>query len=213
MTCDCPMGAALPDLVLSDCPFEFGQLQKVIVQRLTTVSGGVVTANSVSAASVKASWTALMSAVDGTKVLVLPQVYAPSIVPGDANVFGENSNDTPNGEGITVGENCATATGNFSQQPAEVVVALRSLMCENIGVYLVNAAGKIYGLDSNDTTTTPPETDHIKPIPIKNFFVKGYEMGTMDNPTKNDFSFKLSPEWYKGLLGITPTDFDALSEL
>lgn len=201
MICDCPRGANIESVQLKNCPFEFGQLRMLVVQR---VYNGTEL-NKIANPETFANWTAAKKATDSTKVVALPNVYAPSITPGDRQVFGENSNDTPDGAGIVMGEYATTVTGNFAQQSPDTIEQIKKLECEVLGVYLVNSAGKIVGKKDS--------TDGIKPIPIKAFFVKGYETGTMDNPTKNDWQFKMNADWYEDLKIVTPTDFDALLQL
>ena len=39
LICDCPLAESLPDVPLNDCPDSFGQIQKVIFQRLENALG------------------------------------------------------------------------------------------------------------------------------------------------------------------------------
>lgn len=204
--CNCPLGESLPTIEMQDCPFEFGQLRMIIAQRLkqTTSDGEVL--NKISNPSTLASWTALKTATDDTKVIRLPYVHNPAMTPGDSKIFGENSNETPDGAGIVMGENPTTVSGNFAQQPMKVIQQLKQLECEKLGIYLVDSAGRIYGKEDLE------EDDSIKPIPIKSFFIKSPEVGNSDNPTKSDFQLKLDPHWYFDIEIVTPS-FNALIEL
>ena len=208
MICDCPRGASIESVEINGCPFEFGQLRFAIVQRMH--SNG--TLNQIDDPSLKASWTAVKNATDSTKVVALPNFYSPSIVPGDRQIVGENSNDTPDGIGIVLGEGASTISGNFSQAHPVTISQLKKLECEQLGIYLVNASGRIFGKKAtpSDSATTAVS---ISPIPIKSFFVKGYETGSMDNPTKNDFQMKMPANWAEDLEIVKPTDFNALLEL
>ena len=82
LICDCPLAASLPDVPLSDCPDSFGQIQKVIFQRLESAAGvkNVFTSPDKDITK-KASWTALLEASDGTKVVVSPYITAPTTEP------------------------------------------------------------------------------------------------------------------------------------
>jgi hypothetical protein len=203
MICNCPLGATLPDINLQDCPSEFGQLQKLVVMRVKKADGSL---NEISDVDKLASWTTAKTAEDDTKVVVLPMVHNPTVTPGDSKIFGENSNETPNGAGIVMGENPTTLAGNFAQQPMSVIQQIKALECEKIGVFMVNSAGQIFGKKGSADNA-------LKPIPIKAFFVKAPELGNSENPMKSDFQGKMDWDWYHDTELITPTDFDALLEL
>jgi hypothetical protein len=209
MICNCPLGTALPDINLQDCPSEFGQLQKLVVMRVKKADGSL---NEIENPEVIASWTTAKTAVDDTKVVVLPMVHNPSVTPGDSKIFGENSNETPDGAGIVMGENPTTLAGNFAQQPMNVIQQIKALECEKIGVFMINAAGQIFGKKGTETEGETPSTA-LKPIPIKAFFVKAPELGNSENPMKSDFQCKMDWDWYHDTMTVTPTDFDALLEL
>ena len=89
LICDCPLGAALPDVPLSDCPESFGQIQKVLFQRMESTAGKknefVELTNSIKELS---SWSTLLQASDGTKVVPSPFITAPNNEPGAARTYG-----------------------------------------------------------------------------------------------------------------------------
>jgi hypothetical protein len=201
--CNCPLGASLQSVDLQSCPWEFGQLQRIMVMRLKAEDGSI---NEISEPSVLATWTSAKSVEDSGKVVMLPNVFNPTITPGDSKIFGENSNETPDGAGIVMGENPTTLSGNFSQQSPTVIQAIKSLECEKIGIFMINASGRIYGKKGEAEGS-------IRPIPVKAFFVKAPELGNSENPTKSDFQCKMEWDWYHELTEVKPTDFDALLEL
>jgi len=111
LNCSCPVGAALSDVATSACPSEMGQIQKVVFQRIYSSSG---TKNKFVKASadpkVKASWTPLIAAVDGTKVVTSPYLDGFVVEPGAENTYG-SGNSIRNGMPIVVGREPSKATG------------------------------------------------------------------------------------------------------
>ena len=92
LLCNCPADAALPSIVLSECLESFGQIQNSFFSVFTTP--GVK--NTIATPLLKASWTALLSATAGTKIVVSPYVENPTSEPGAARKFG-GGNATLNG--------------------------------------------------------------------------------------------------------------------
>ena len=201
--CNCPLGASLQSVDTQACPWEFGQLQRILVMRIKANDGDL---NELAEPAVLATWTSAKSSEDSGKVVTLPTIFNPSITPGESKIFGENSNETPDGAGIVMGETASTLAGNFSQQQPSVIQAIKSFECENIGIFIINAAGHIYGKKGKTEGA-------IRPIPAKSFFVKAPELGSSETPTKSEFQFKMEWDWYHDLLEVKPTDFDALLEL
>ena len=85
ITCQCPLADALPKIPNAACPVSFGQIQKVAFQKLRKATGE---ANEFKADAAlitkKASWTPLLSAEDGTKIVVSPYINSPADSGGDA---------------------------------------------------------------------------------------------------------------------------------
>ena len=94
--CTCPVGTALPAVPNSSCPQDFGQIQKIAFQRVFTSGTTKNSFTTAAAIELLASWTAKLSANDGTKVVVSPYVEAPASDGGDAITVG-GGNDTPGG--------------------------------------------------------------------------------------------------------------------
>ena len=202
--CSCPAGAALPTVPNASCPQDFGQVQKIIFQRIFKTAG---TKNSFTqTASIKqlSSWSALFSANDGTKSVITPYVEAPTSDGGDAITFG-GGNDTVGGTTKVIGRNPVNMSFVMRQMTQDVIKALKGLQCEDeLGVYLVNGDGQILALSSAENTYTP--------IPIRSLFISDLKLMGLDNPDENALSFSFLPNWSDDAKVVTP-DFNPLTDL
>ena len=202
--CSCPAGAALPSVPNASCPQDFGQIQKIIFQRIFKTAG---TKNSFTqTASIKqlSSWTALFSASDGTKCVITPYVEAPTADGGDAITFG-GGNDTVGGTTKVIGRNPVNMSFVMRQMTQDVIKALKGLQCEDeLGVYLVNGDGQILAISSAENTYTP--------IPIRSLFISDLKLMGLDNPDENALSFSFLPNWSDDAKVVTP-EFNPLTDL
>lgn len=208
LLCNCPAGAALADIPISECPESFGQVQKVIFQRIFSTGS---TKNSFVAATadpkLKASWTPLLTAADGSKVVQSPYIQAPTTEAGAAKTYG-GGNETLGGIEIIIGREPTSFTGNILRSTQDTIAALKTFMCETVGVYLVDEFGRIGALVDNRTTPTK-----YSPIPIQGLFVGDKSLGGLEAPDMNVVSWKFFPNWSDNLAILTPTDFNALTDL
>jgi len=208
LNCGCPVGAALSDVATSACPSEMGQIQKVVFQRIYSASG---TKNKFVKASadpkVKASWTPKIAASDGTKVVTSPYLNAPTSEAGAIKTYG-SGNAVLGGMPIVVGREPSTFNATILQQPQTVIAALKTFMCEEVGIFLIDENGRI-GLIA-DNATTPA---NYFPIPIKTLFVGDKKLGGFDEPDMNTISWNFEPNWSDNLVFVDPTDFNALTDL
>ena len=93
LICQCPAAAAITDVPNVTCPENFGQIQKVAFQRLTKADGTKNSFTSTASILLKASWTPLLSAADGSKVVVSPYINAPADSGGDARLSSGGNDD------------------------------------------------------------------------------------------------------------------------
>lgn len=202
--CSCPAGAALPAVPNASCPQDFGQVQKIIFQRIFKTAG---TKNSFTqSASIKqlSSWTALFSASDGTKCVITPYVEAPTSDGGDAITFG-GGNDTVGGTTKVIGRNPVNMSFVMRQMTQDVIKALKGLQCEDeLGVYLVNGDGQILAVSTKDNEYTP--------IPIRSLFISDLKLMGLDNPDENALSFSFLPNWSDDVKVVAP-EFNPLTDL
>lgn len=209
LICDCPLAASLPDVPLSDCPDSFGQIQKVVFQRLESAAGvkNVFTSPDKDITK-KASWTPLLEATDGTKVVVSPYITAPATEPGAARTYG-GGNETLGGIELTIGREPTPFTGTLLQERQATVKALKKLQCEGaLGVYLIDENGEI-GAIADD----PDDPTQYTPIPIYAFFVGDKNLGGLEAPDSNSIQWNFMPNWSDNLVRVKPADFNALTDL
>lgn len=209
LVCDCPLAASLPSVPLSDCPESFGQIQKVIFQRIESATG-VKNGFDKTEKQItkKASWTPLLTASDGTKVVPSPYITNPTTEPGAARTYG-GGNETLGGIEINIGREPTTFTGTLLQEHSETIKALKQLQCEGaLGVYLVDENGEIGALADD-----PADPTKYAPIPIYGLFIGDRTLGGLEAPDSNSIEWKFVPNWSDNLVRIKPEDFNALTDL
>lgn len=206
--CDCPAGASIGNIYVSDCPETFGQIQKVIFQRVykTGVTKNEFVAQTASPL-VKASWTPLLAASDGSKVVPSPYIQAPTTEPGKAKTYG-GGNDTLGGVELIVGREATAFTGNILRAPQRTIKDMKKYQCENVVVYLVDEFGRIGCIADNPQTPT-----NYSGIPIQGLFIGDKKFGGLEAPDMNEIQWKFFPNWSDNFVILTPTDFNALTDL
>ena len=206
----CPAATTLTTIPAEGCAQNFGQIQKIIFQRLYdgTTRNGIADGTTTGQAGLLASWTALKAATDGTKIVVSPFIEAPSDDGGDARTYG-GGNETLNGIEIVIGSNPVNFSARMNRKKQEVIEAMKKLMCEaqtnNLGVFLVNENGQIEGVKETVSTTTT-----WYPIPIQKLFVGDKHHGNWDGPDYNELQFSFVPG-YSDKLDVLTLDASALS--
>lgn len=208
--CKCPASTALTSIPAVSCTESFGQIQKVAFQRI--YSSGTTKNSFTSSADIKllASWTALLSANDSTKIVVSPYIQAPTSEAGAARTFG-GGNDTLGGVEEIVGREPTSFSAVLRRIPQSVIKALKELQCEswadNLGVYLFDENGNIEALVDETTPTT------FYPIPIRSLFVGDKTHGGLEEPDSNAISWTFLPNYSDQLKIVAPTDFNPLTDL
>ena len=204
MICKCPLGTALPDIPKFTCGESFGQIQKLAFQRLRGTDG---TANKFTAEkqiTKKASWDALLTVSDDTKIVVTPFLNAPTAEAGAARTFG-GGNDSLGGIEEVVGSEPTPFTAVFRRLPQTIVKAMKELVCEsqahNLVVYLIDENGAVGAL-SGET-----EGDYM-PVPVESLFIGDKTLGGFDAPDSNAIQFSFRPNWSDDLKVIA-CEFDA----
>lgn len=209
LICNCPLGEALPDVPVYDCPESFGQILKVLFQRLESAAGKknefVADTNDITE---KASWTAFLTANDGTKIVPSPTISEPTTEPGAARTYG-GGNATPGGIEIVIGREPTPFNGKLLQQKQSTIKALKAMQCEGaMGIYVVDENGYIGAIADNPETPTK-----YTPIPIYGLYVSDKNFGGLEEPDRNNISWKFMPNWSDNLVKIKPSDFNALTDL
>lgn len=210
LTCQCPAATAITTIPAVACGENFGQIQKVAFQRLRKADGTRNSFTTTASILLKASWTSLLAAEDGSKVVVSPYIEAPTSEPGAARTFG-GGNETLGGVEEILGAEPTAFSAVLRRMPQNVIKIMKELMCEsnagNLGVYLFNDNGQIEALQDQETATT------YYPIPIRSFFVSDKGHGGLENPDSNNISWQFAPNYSDDLKIVTPTDFNPLTDL
>lgn len=204
LNCGCPVGEHLPDLTIAECKESLGQIQKVIFQRIFASAG---TKNEITASAIKTltGMSSLLSADDGTKIVVSPYIQNPATEPGEARTFG-GGNQTLGGIEIVIGREPTSFDGVIYQEAQSTIATLKQYSCENIGVYLIDENGNIGCYTSSSGTPTPTVKYH--PIPIESLFVGDKNLGGLEEPDSNAISWKFKPNWSDGLVIVKSSDFN-----
>lgn len=202
-TCTCPAAAAMVSIPNGGCPQDFGQIQKLIFQRVFS-TGSTKNSMTVADSKLKATWTPLFASNNGTKAVITPYVEAPTADGGDAVTYG-GGNDSVGGVAKVIGRNPITMSFALRQYTQDIIAALKALHCETLGVYFVNNNGAIMGL--SDGT-------NVYPIPIVDgtYFVSDLKLNGLDTPDANDMQFSLAPNWSDEATIIVGTDYNALTD-
>lgn len=199
LNCGCPAGAHLADLEINECKESLGQIQKVIFQRIYKSTGIL---NKLAAEDIKSKtkMAALVTAADGTKIIISPYVQNPGTEPGAARTFG-GGNQTLGGIEIVIGREPTTFSGIIYQEAQSVIKTLKQYSCENIGVYLIDENGNIGALIEDDGA-------NYTPIPIGKFFVGDKKLGGFEEPDSNTIEWSFFPNWSDNLVIIKASELD-----
>ena len=210
LICQCPAAAAIATIPNVTCPENFGQIQKVAFQRLRKADGTRNSFTTIAAITLKASWTALLSAADGSKVVVSPYINAPADSGGDARMTS-GGNDDLGGIAEVLGGNPVQFDGSLRSIPQSVIKTMKALQCEanagNLGVFLFDENGKIEAIQDETTPTT------YYPIPIRALFIGSKIHGNFDAKDSNAISWQYPDNYSDDLAIVTPSDFNPLTDL
>lgn len=209
LTCQCPAAAALTTIPTVNCPVNFGQIQKAAFQRLTKADGTKNSFTSTNSILLKATWDTLLTATDGSKVVVSPYINAPADGGGDARM-SSGGNDDLGGIAEVLGGEPVQFTGSLRAIPQDVIKAMKSLSCEanvgNLGVYLFDENGNIEAIKGATEGT-------YYPIPIRAFFVGSKVHGNYDAKDSNAIQWSYPDNYSDDLVIVKPTDFNPLTDL
>ena len=210
LICQCPAAAALTTIAAVTCPENFGQIQKVAFQRLRKADGTKNSFTSSASILLLASWTALLAAADGSKIVVSPYINAPADSGGDARRTG-GGNDDLGGISQVLGGNPVQFDGSLRSVPQSIIKTMKELQCEanagNLGVFLFDENGKIEAIQDQTTPTT------YYPIPVRSLFIGSKIHGNFDAKDSNAISWMYPDNYSDNLVIVTPTDFNPLTDL
>ena len=208
--CTCPAAAALTTIPSAGCPESFGQIQKIAFQRLRKADGTKNSFTSQNSILLKASWTALMAASDGTKIVLSPYVQAPTNEAGSPRTFG-GGNETLGGVEMIIGREPTTFSAVIRSVKQDVIKAMKELQCEaqadNLGVFLIDENGAVECIKDETTEGT------FYPIPIRSLFIGDKSHGGLEAPDSNAISWTFLPNYSDDLKIVAPSDFNPLTDL
>lgn len=209
LICQCPAASALTTIPNVACPESFGQIQKVAFQRLRKADGTANSFNSQASILLKASWTALLAAADGSKIVVSPYINSPADSGGDARM-SSGGNDDLGGIATVLGGNPVQFDGSLRSIPQSVIKVMKELQCEaaagNLGVFLFDENGKIEAIEGETEGT-------YTPIPIRALFIGSKIHGNYDAKDANAIQWQYPDNYSDNLAIVTPTDFNPLTDL
>ena len=197
LNCGCPASAHLADLNIVECKESLGQIQKVIIQRIYS-SAGVKNKISGENIKTKTGMSALLSAADGTKIIVSPYIQNPATEPGAARTFG-GGNQTLGGVEIVIGREPTAFTGVIYQEAQSTIKTMKLYSCENIGVYLIDENGNIGAIKNGSD---------YEPIPVGKFFVGDKNLGGFEEPDSNAIEWNFFPNWSDDLVIVKSSELD-----
>ena len=207
--CQCPAAAAISTIPNVVCPENFGQIQKVVFQRLRQADGTVNKFTTAASSLLKASWTALLAAANGSKIVVSPYINSPADSGGDARMTS-GGNDDLGGIPQVLGGNPVQFDGSLRSIPQSVIKTMKELQCEaaagNLGVFLFDENGKIEAIKGATTG------DYL-PIPIRALFIGSKIHGNFDAKDSNAISWQYPDNYSDDLAIVVPTDFNPLTDL
>lgn len=210
LICQCPAAAAITTIPNVACAENFGQIQKVAFQRLRKADGTRNSFTTSASILLKASWTALLAAADGSKIVVSPYINAPADSGGDARMSA-GGNDDLGGIAQVLGGNPVQFDGQLRAMPQSVIKVMKELQCEaqagNLGVFLFDENGKIEAIQDQTTATT------YYPIPIRGLFIGSKIHGNFDAKDMNAIQWSYPDNYSDDLAIVTPTDFNPLTDL
>ena len=204
--CQCPLSTALPTIPSQGCAKDFGQIQKIVFQRLHKTGATKNSFTSTAQIEKLASWTTLKTASDGSKIAITPYVEAPTPDGGDPVTFG-GGNDTLGGITKIIGRNPVGMTFALRQVDQSIIKALKAMQCEtDLGVFFLNGDGQILALKDASAAST------YYPIPIQSLFVGDLKLNGLSSPDDNALQFALAPNWSDDAEIVTP-EFNPLTDL
>lgn len=196
LLCTCPLPSELTSIPESDCPENFGQIQKVVFQR---ASGAWVFDSGVPATGVlvQASWTALLAETDNTKIVVSPFLEDAKISRGDAITRGGGDNTTLNGVEKVMGAQPALFTAELTSIQNATIDAMKTLQCEDLVVAFINEFGQIILKKISGT--------QYNMIPIQSLFVTDADSKGYATDDQAMLRFGLKYGWRTGTEIVKPT--------
>ena len=203
MECICPLLPALANTPPVECPENLGQWIKLAFQRK---SADFSFATEITAALL-VNWTPLIGAVDDDKI-VLTHFFSNHLVPqAEPITEGGGDNTTIDGVEDLLGYGPITVTGTFRDVPNDHITALKLFRCENTNIFPINNNGRILAKQPGGAGNP------VFPIPIATWSISDAASQGLNTRDKANFRYSFVDGWREDLILITPTDFNAKTDL
>ena len=199
----CPLPASIANLSPLVCPEHFGQITRIAFQRIGTPFPAA--AGAAGDIDLLASWVALLSASDGTKIQAAP-INENFVLPvSEAIEEGGDDNSTAFGQVLVVGSGQVKPTGRYRGLTGQILKQLKQFISESaifgqLGVYLFNEHGQI--ICSNLSGT-----EH-GPIPITSYFISSIGSEGFNTHNMVNFQWSMLSNWSDDIKIVTPVDFN-----
>lgn len=204
----CGNVGATPGSITDNC-LQIGEVQKLLFQR-TYSTGTTKNSFTISSANpeLAATWATPLAASDGTKVVAPPfKIDSPTFEAGEVYEDG-GAGETAGGIPKFVGFGPGKFMFQLSYKASKTILEMRQLYGETLSVFFVNRFGKIIG--ETDDNASPGV---FRGIPIKELKVGGRQGDTINTRGFNQCEFYLEDGWDNYLHEVSPSDFNALTDL
>ena len=158
-TCQCPLDAAISDLVDLDCPTKFGQIGKIAFQQVDQPFTDITSVT---------EWTGLIGATDATKIQVTPILHGQESTPAEpVTVGGAGDNTVYDGTIEIVSDGIYQINFNLRNPSPAVLNALKEYECEfsRLGIYL---GGRDFVISKADSSAIPVSSLYVQSSPALN---------------------------------------------
>ena len=158
-TCQCPLDAAIKDLVDLECPTKFGQIGKIAFQQVGQPFTDITD---------QAEWTTYLAATDATKIQVTPILHGQESTPAEpVTVGGAGDNTVYDGTIEIVSDGIYQINFNLRNPSPAVLNALKEYECEvsRLGIYL---GGRDFVISKADSSAIPVSSLYVQSSPALN---------------------------------------------
>ena len=158
-TCQCPLDAAIKDLVDLDCPTKFGQIGKIAFQQVGQPFTDI---------TLISEWTSYIGATDATKIQVTPILHGQESTPAEpVTVGGAGDNTVYDGTIEIVSDGIYQINFNLRNPSPAVLNALKEYECEvsRLGIYL---GGRDFVISKADSSAIPVSSLYVQSSPALN---------------------------------------------
>jgi len=191
-TCQCPLDAAISDLVDLDCKTKFGQIGKIAFQQVGQPFTDI---------TLVSEWTGYISATNETKVQVTPILHGQESTPAEpVTVGGAGDNTVYDGTIEIVSDGIYQINFNLRNPSPAVLNALKEYECEvsRLGIYL---GGRDFVISKADSSAIPVSSLYVQSSPALN--------GNTDANIAQ-IQMVLDASWFSNSL-VSPLAFDFTS--